>query len=49
MQDRTQMEEIEQTRNTSKENGIDQKTNSVNMDSDQQSDPGITSREVIKH
>jgi len=39
--------EIEQTRNTSKENGINQKTNSVNMD--KQSDPGITSREVIKH
>jgi uncharacterized protein YfaP (DUF2135 family) len=46
MTERTDGGKSNKTKDTSKENGIDQKTNSVNMDSEQQSDPGITSYEV---
>jgi hypothetical protein len=49
MTERTDGGKSNKTKDTSKENGIDQKTNSVNMDSEQQSDPGITSYEVMEH
>jgi hypothetical protein len=50
MHDRTYIRgKSNKTKDTSKKNGIDQRTNSVNMDSEQQSDPGITSYEVMEH